>query len=253
MLKGNVNIHLDKNLDKLKEIRDAKPKEINLRELYRSSENEDSLYEKRFQSINAIVPIMNGQPEKRYYITDNGIPVFQLNEWLNKKNKKKNTGKKYSNILVRFLNYLDMIKKEYWEVDEIIVEDYMLFLLFGNSKNITLAKAKIRYKTIDDNVMVIKTFYKWLSKRIHRVCIHGVTKKMINTYAFLYGQISETDYEDIILKHLDSMLPSREYIKWYTDEQIDAMVNEFKTLRDKGIFLCSVDGGMRIDAQTLRN
>lgn len=220
---------------------------IDLTEIIKESNSFDLNKSPRYKMVNAIVPSLFGDREEKYYVIDRGAPVFQINEWLDTKNEKLNTGKKYANILTRFLNYLDEVNKKYWQVSNNDIEDYILYRMYGGKDNITLIKSKIRYKTINDDVMVLKQFYNWLSQRIKRISIKAQKKKMINKYSYLFAEIGETDYESIIEKRLDSMADTKKYLKWYTQEQVNAMVSQFTTLRDKAIFLCTVDAGMRID------
>lgn len=220
---------------------------IDLTEIIKESNEFELNKAPRYKMVNAIVPSLFGDKEEKYYVIDRGAPVFQINEWLDTKNERVNTGKKYANILTRFLNYLDEVNKKYWQVSNNDIEDYILYRMYGGKDNITLIKSKIRYKTISDDIMVLKQFYKWLSKRIKRISIKSQKKKMINTFSYLFAEIGETDYESIVEKKLDSMPDTREYLKWYTKEQVNAMISQFKTLRDKAIFWCTIDGGMRID------
>ena len=64
--------------------------------------------------------------------------------------------------------------------------------------------------------------------------------------SFLYGQIYNYDYQYILDAALPRQKPRREYIKWYTKEQIDLMCCHFTTLRDEAVFRLTLEG-FRID------
>lgn len=63
----------------------------------------------------------------------------------------------------------------------------------------------------------------------------------------MYGQIYEFNYmEKIVSGHAKNLKPGREYIKWYEDDQIGAILSNFNTIRDEVVFLLTLEG-MRID------
>lgn len=222
---------------------------IDLREILGGAAQVSFSCKERFMVVRVGRKSLDGEDTNKDYIVESvsRIPLFQANEWLDTKNANENTGKKYANILCRFLNYLDFRNLEYWDVTNNVVEDYILYRLTGGKDNVTLMRAKIKYKTIKDDVNVIQQFYKWLSIRILRIDIKSENKKNYKQYTYLFAEIGEADYETIIKPRLDSMDSSREYIKWYTDEEIEAICSNFTKTRDKAIFLCTVDGGLRID------
>ena len=243
------NIRKFKPVSIIQEDGDTKKKTIDISSIIREP---DERYEigsgTRYNVIKALKPTRSGERQIKYYILEKGCPVFQINEWLDLKNSSVSTGKKYAYIINRFLNYLDMRKKKYYEVNINDVSDYVLYRMYGGNDNVTLIKSRIRYKTITDDVMVIKMLYSWLSVRIGRVILETRVKTNHNSnYSYLFSEIGQTDYEELITKHLDSLPDSKRWLKWYSEEQIDAISSNFTTLRDKAIFLCTVDGGMRID------
>lgn len=229
---------------------DTGKKFIDLRSLIQEP---DEKYEvgnpSRYNVVKARKANRFGKTEIKYYILEKGCPVFQINEWLDLKNDKETTGKKYAYILNRFLNYLDSRGKKYYDVTVNDVTDYVLYRMYGGEDNVTLIKSKIRYKTISDDVTVIKMLYKWLATRIGRVILETTTKEVnhFSSKSYLFAEVGLSEYEQLIEKHLDSMPDTKQYKKWYTEEEIDAIASNFKTLRDKVIFLCTVEAGLRID------
>lgn len=247
-VKSNVTIF--KQPDLVQTEKQTGKKYIDLKSLIKEP---DKKYEignpKRYNVVKAQKPGRNGKTELKHYIIEKGCPVFLINEWLDLKNSEPTTGRKYAYILTRFLNYLDFREKKFYDVTVNDVMDYVLYRMYGGEENVTLIKSKIRYKTISDDVTVIKMLYKWLTTRLGRVILEPTSKK-VNYNAnksYLFAEVGQTQYEQLIDKHLDSMPDTKRYIKWYTEEQIDAIASNFTNLRDKVIFLCTVDGGMRID------
>ena len=205
------------------------------------------LGEDRFKSIKAETIDIANNKGYTYYVVDDGLPVFQVNEFLDTKKDSENTARKYSNIMSRFLNYLNQRNMDYFEVDNNVVEDYIKFRIYGGNSNVTLLKSTINYKTVMDDISVIKAFYLWLSRRCTRLNMSFYSEKRNIKSSFLYAEIGEVDGEESVSKHLHSLGESKEYIKWYTEEQVDAILSNFSSTRDKAIFLCTLDGGMRID------
>ncbi|MDZ4954507.1 tyrosine-type recombinase/integrase [Clostridium perfringens] len=205
------------------------------------------LDEDRFKSIRVETRDIANNKVTTHYVVDDGLPVFQVNEFLDTKNDSENTRRKYSNIMSRFLNYLNGRNLHYLDANNNVVEDYIKFRIYGGDTNLTLLKSTINFKTIMDDISVIKAFYKWLTRRYNRLNISFYTEKRRNKSGFLYAEIGSMDYDSIVSKHLHSLGESREYIKWYTEEQIEALLSNLRTKRDKAIFLCTLDGGMRID------
>ena len=205
------------------------------------------LDEERFKSIKVETKDIVNNKATTYYVVDNGLPVFQVNEFLDTKNDSENTRRKYSNIMSRYLNYLNGRNLHYIEANNNVIESYIKFRVYGGNDNLTLMKSSINFKTIMDDISVIKAFYQWLTRRNINLNISFYKEKRYVKSSFLYAEIGSIDYEEIVSKHLYSLGESREYIKWYTDEEIEALLSNLRKKRDKAIFLCTLDGGMRID------
>ena len=61
----------------------------------------------------------------------------------------------------------------------------------------------------------------------------------------LYGQIQDYKIDNTFLNHVYYREP-RKYIRWYTNEEITAISQHFTNIRDKVMFLVSIETGMRI-------
>ncbi|MEG0834915.1 MAG: hypothetical protein RR413_05665, partial [Christensenellaceae bacterium] len=64
--------------------------------------------------------------------------------------------------------------------------------------------------------------------------------------SYLYGQIYTYKYKNLINRILPDVKGSREYIKWYTEEEKDLLCSGFRTLRDEAVFQLTLEG-FRID------
>jgi integrase len=64
--------------------------------------------------------------------------------------------------------------------------------------------------------------------------------------SYLYGQIYSYDYKYIIDRYLPRLKSTKDYIKWYTDEEKLRICNSFSTLRDESVFRLTLEG-LRID------
>ena len=123
------------------------------------------LDEERFKSIKVETKDIVNNKATTYYVVDNGLPVFQVNEFLDTKNDSENTRRKYSNIMSRYLNYLNGRNLHYIEANNNVIESYIKFRVYGGNDNLTLMKSSINFKTIMDDISVIKAFYQWLTRR----------------------------------------------------------------------------------------
>lgn len=61
----------------------------------------------------------------------------------------------------------------------------------------------------------------------------------------LYGQIWDMEVKELLATRLARIKETKEHVKWYLPEEINAISTQFNTLRDKVIFLLTLEG-MRI-------
>ena len=87
----------------------------------------------------AQIPVGEGF-EPRYLITKNGECLDEVNRWIdiNSMNSYK-TGKKYAQILVKYLNYLDSLNISYDKVTKkSVINGFIRYLLYGDDKNLKI-------------------------------------------------------------------------------------------------------------------
>jgi len=189
-------------------------------------------------------------------IVDNNIPLYEVNKWIGSRGSI-NTQRRYAYALVSFLKYLDKLGKRYGEVmNKAVVSGYIDNLLHGDEDNNILdLEPRKSYQTIKNNLSIVKSFYTWLKGEKPELTfpfdqfIDKNNNKGNNVRlrkSFLYGQIWSNNFSSEIRREFE-FKEKRNYRKWYTKEEIEALSSNFKTIRDKVIFLISVEGGCRID------
>ena len=192
-----------------------------------------------------------GKITKRWMIVDNKIPVYELTEWVELKSlRKASTGREYANKLSVFLNFLSERNIEYDQASRNDVLAFIDFLIYGLSQNdkvININNSSVTYNTLSLYITVITEFYKWLYQKVNgELPILDSTRRKLSGKSFLYGQIYDFSYFTVIEKRIRMLKSSREYIKWYTEEEKETLISNFLTLRDQSIFLITLEG-MRID------
>jgi len=69
--------------------------------------------------------------------------------------------------------------------------------------------------------------------------------KRTNKHSYLYGQVWDMEVRELLATKLPRIKETKEHVKWYLPEEINAILTQFNTLRDKAIFLLTLEG-MRI-------
>lgn len=189
--------------------------------------------------------------EPRYIITKDYECVDVVNRWIdiNSINSYK-TGKKYAEVLVKYLNYLDSLNLSYEKVTKkSVINGFIKHLLYGDEKNLSM-EGKTSINLVKNYIGIIKNFYFWLEDE-QLVEINPVLSGSSSTnYShvknkFLYGQIYNLDIKESVITKLRGK-QKRKYLKWLSGEEIEKMLNSFTSDRDKCIFLVSHKTGARM-------
>jgi len=204
--------------------------------------------EKRFRVGRAKIVSEGGEVIERYFILKNHIPDYRANEWIDLKSMVKlSTGREYAYKLAAFFNFLDFRKKDIPDAEVTDVLAFIIYAVYGSGDfKVYFLKGKISFSTLNKYLIVITGYYRWLDKCTKIRMQFEKHKRHVNKHAFLYGQIWEYDYEDIIGSHIRNLKGSRRHIKWYTEEEKARLCAEFSTLRDKAVFFLTLEG-LRID------
>lgn len=198
----------------------------------------------------AKVPVGDGY-EPRYIITKNYECIDVVNRWvdINSINSYK-TGKRYAEVLVRYLNYLDSLNLSYEKVTKrSVIDGFIKHLLYGNEEKLSI-EGKTSMSLVKNYVGIIKNFYFWLEDEEIVETNPVLTVRSSANYnhiknKFLYGQIYNFDIKQSVISKLRGK-QKRKYLKWLSDEEIQKMLNSFTSDRDKCIFLMSHKTGARM-------
>ncbi|KJR44487.1 hypothetical protein UF75_5136 [Desulfosporosinus sp. I2] len=205
---------------------------------------------KRFKLKRFRFETENGRVIDRYMITDNLLPILEVNQWIEAKSLRKvSTGRKYAEKLLVYLNYLDSYDVEYDVATNKEVVTFIQNLIYGSLDDLKIRSLDtvITYATLSQYVTVITEFYKWLDNNYEtNMQFKTKTDTFRAKKSFLYGQIYSYDYKYIIDRYLPSLKGGKEYIKWYDESEKQALCGSFLTLRDEAVFRLTLEG-FRID------
>lgn len=188
-------------------------------------------------------------------ISLNGIPMFQANKFLGTYQKPM-TAKRYAYALKKYFEYLDSRGTHYLKAKVREVEAFMLDVTYNNSTVGQISEtSQLSYRA------VLKMFYSFLIAELNLDQEILAPKKSRSKESFYYGQIcfyldangrgngGRENSHNASRRRRGTwrFKAKRTYRKWYTELEIEALASNFKTLRDKVIFLISVRLGCRID------
>jgi len=206
--------------------------------------------EKRFKLVKFRFETDTGGYIDRHMITDNLLPMFEVNQWIEMKSLRSSaTGKEYASKLVVFLNYLDHIGIEYQDAGNRHVLNFIHSLIYGDTISLIIKAPEtvVSYSTLIKYITVITGFYRWLDNNFSTNMRFGTKENPIRAQkSFLYGQIYTYEYSYLIDSALPRLKCSRIYTKWYTPEEKQRLVGALLSLRDKAVFLLTLEG-FRID------
>lgn len=177
--------------------------------------------------------------------------LFWTNKYLHHLSlKSSNTAQQYAYKLCKFFNYLETYHSiDYRFANEYHLQKFISFIKYGEKPtSIQLFESRVSGFTIQSYISVFKSFYTYLYNNNRPLSLiikkHKGTE---NKYRFLYGNIWKDHKVALIVdnSYNNSKLP-REYEKWYSPDQQEAILSHFNTNRDKAIFSISCDG-LRID------
>ncbi|MGX5633701.1 tyrosine-type recombinase/integrase [Bacillus thuringiensis] len=224
----------------------------------------------------ALIPVNDSFENERiqYIITEEGIPLYELNRWLELVSINSYlTGETYAYKLLSYLRFLKANKLHYLEVKKrVVIEEYIKFLVFEEKQNTQInnlypsnnefssrntsqkrLNTKISKDSIIGRISVIKHFYTWLED--NGISDHNPldfqnksnnkTSRSYSTKNFLYRQIWNFNTQKFITPNIIPKI-DQNHIKWYTAKEIEQILIVLPTLRDKIIFKISIETGARI-------
>ena len=202
-----------------------------------------------FSVSEAILVRRNGTEYNCYFILEEGIPVYEINKWLEYKGMNSlATSKKYAFQLCRFLNFLKNRNKVYRKANRRDILTFVDYLLFAKEESTVISfQSQITYQTATSYLTVIKEFYRFVEDVSNEQVsiLRSSNSKRISTEKYLYGQIWDIEIKELLATKMPRVKESKEHIKWYSEEDIEAILTQFNTLRDRSIFYLTLEG-MRI-------
>lgn len=202
-----------------------------------------------FAVSEAILVRRDGTESHCFFILEDGLPVYEVNKWLEYKGiNSAMTSKKYAFELCKFFNYLKQGKTSYKDVSKKDIINFIDYMLFAkDDSDIIPLQSNMSYQTVASYLIVIKEFYKYLEDMSDDEIniMYSSSTKRTNKNAYLYGQIWDMEVKELLATKLPRIKETKEHVKWYLPEEISAILTQFNTLRDKAIFLLTLEG-MRI-------
>lgn len=196
-----------------------------------------------------IYPRKNGEFLDGWIVESDDKYPFLVNKFLHQLNySSANTAKQYAYKLCIFLNYLENIwNVNYLEAETKHLKKFIRQLQYGDLLTIGIVEGNKSGFTIQSYLNILKSFYEYLYSQDVELSLEFKEKRNINPKSYLYGQswdlmITKLEIDDAF----DRSKPPVDYIKWYTEEQKEAILDNLNTYRDKAIFSISLDG-CRID------
>ncbi|AZH32013.1 integrase [Paenibacillus sp. M-152] len=185
-------------------------------------------------------------------ITEGGIPIYDACLWLDLVSINSYlTGERYAYALLRYFRFLKRHSLTHREVtNKSIIEEYIKDLL-GLDEKIINIESRITFTALNTHITVLKSFYHWLEDELKVISnpvlfnSKRVKKHLLTNTKLLYGQVWDYEIEESVFSRV-TYRKKREHLKWYTQEEINTISNNLNSIRDKAIFIISIETGMRI-------
>lgn len=190
----------------------------------------------------------DGEQLDSFHLLKENIPMFRINVFLDSAGRNsKETGKQYA---YRLCKYLEFLEKRGTTYKKATIRDILRFidsLLLDTDNPFYLGTGKVTYGTLCHYLTVIKELYKYLEDEADiDTYINVKREKRPNSKSYLYGQIWSIEISKVLMRKLTRTKATRDYDKWYTENDKEAIITNLKTLRDRAVFLLTLEG-LRID------
>lgn len=186
-----------------------------------------------------------GKEFTSHQIFKDGLPIYPINKFLKVcSNNAESTARQYGYGIIKLLTFLHDVKHK--NVSQAIfkdITDFMDYQLMNQDNIFYLSEFNLTYSSINSLLSAIKSMYKYL---ILHTDIHISMDYMITKDQYVTGDLWDLSSKSYVSKRGERTKDPVEYINWYTEEQIQLIIDGFKTHRDKAIFLLTLEG-RRID------
>ena len=192
--------------------------------------------EKRFRVKRFLFETTAGDEVCRYMLTDRLLPMLAPNQYIEMKSiNKLGTGKSYAYKLCVYFNFLH--ERHHTNYETATNKQFLEFvdhLIYGDKEDLRILSPQesLCYSTLSGYVTAITDFYRWLDQTYGSEMAFYEGERRCRPQSYLYGQIYTYQYKYLINRMLPDVKGSREYIKWYTDEEKSLLCSSFHTLRD---------------------
>ncbi|MBS6775751.1 MAG: tyrosine-type recombinase/integrase [Eubacterium sp.] len=197
-----------------------------------------------------LYPQKDNSFKEGYIIMHPDYYPFYINKFLHVKNiTSVSTCKQYAYRISKWLNYLEDKEIDYKDAKNEHYYKFLIYLSYDSQNNlINIAESKRSGFTIKSYSSPIKSLYRYLKEIGVSVNFEPgeISADAGKSFFFGQGMVSSNEREATIINNVFEHSKPVDYIKWYTDEQIEAIFSNSRTVRDKAIFSLSLDG-MRID------
>lgn len=203
---------------------------------------------KRFRTVLFRFETDRGTHWERYMITDNYIPLFRANQWIELKSiRKASTGREYAKKLTVFLNWLESNGFSFENATNGHVRQFLHSLIFGEMRDgkMLSLQSTVSSSTLEKYITVISGFYRWLDE-VSQTEMLWKSKSIHAGQSFLYGQIYSYEYRHLVDGYAAMLKPGCDYLKWYDADTKKALCENCQTLRDEAVLRLTFEG-FRID------
>ena len=197
-------------------------------------------------------PLSDGSTRQGFIIDSTSAHLSDL-MWINSylhrlANKSSKTAYQYAHRLCKFLCFLDLIGKTYWECTDSDIVRYMRSLQYDTSAKVVSIAEQVRYpEALGSYYYPVRGLFIYLYQCKQPLNVEIELVQKYNRDRYMQGIAPVLKKPDLVLDHAyEHGAKRRDYIRWYTEDQKQALLCGFRTLRDKTIISLGLDG-FRID------
>jgi len=172
--------------------------------------------------------------------------MFWINLWMHKLTP--TTARNYGYKVCLFLNWCKQRNKTYLKATNADLNNFVLYIQFDNKNGIfEIGESASRHSTVKNYINAITNMYTFiLSYNLGNMIMIDEEKK-INKNSYLKDILWSPERKKVFInKNIEKYKAKRIYEKWYSAEQVDAILSNFNTIRNAAIFALTLEG-MRID------
>lgn len=194
----------------------------------------------------------DGLPSISGFVIENntcdGEQLLWINRFLHKKAMKSSgTCRQYAYRLCRFLNYLDNLGKSISDCADSDIVRYMRSLQYDLNTEVISLTQRLSPSALYAYYAPIRGLFLYLYESDYPIKVSIKMTECRHKDGYLKGIAPSLPRPDLVIdESYERGAPNKDYIRWYTEDQINAILYNFLTIRDKAIFSISLDG-FRID------